>query len=154
MAEQSSVSGKAKCFFFAFIIIFSFHLPIIFNYFLFKDDFISRIGQGAYGKVYLARNKRTFKQLVIKVIECMTDEDAEDVDKEIEFMSRFSHPFIVMLEERFTDRDNICIVMEYCENGDLSGLIKQYKKRGTYMPEPVWPHILPRFFFIHQITFT
>ena len=67
----------------------------------------------------------------------MTDDDAEDVDKEIEFMSRFNHPFIVMLEERFTDRDNVCIVMEYCQNGDLGGLIKRYKKNHKYLPEPV-----------------
>lgn len=113
---------------------FIFYFCIFFD---FSDKFLKRIGQGAYGKVYLAQNIQTGKNLVIKVIECMCDEEADDVEKEIAFLSRFNHPFIVMLEEHFKEQDKIFIVMEYCGNGDLCKLVKRYKEKHEFIPQTV-----------------
>jgi serine/threonine protein kinase len=60
------------------------------------------------------------------------------VEKEIAFLRAFKSPFIVQLVETFVDGNRIFIVMEYCENGDLSKLMKTYKEQDQLLPETVW----------------
>lgn len=42
------------------------------------------------------------------------------------------HDHIVRYIERFVDKQNtmLYIIMEYCQGGDLTGLIRQYRKAG------------------------
>jgi NIMA (never in mitosis gene a)-related kinase len=46
---------------------------------------------------------------------------------EATILSRINSPYIVKFYDSFTDKNQINIVMEYCENGDLG----QYLKRQT-----------------------
>jgi NIMA (never in mitosis gene a)-related kinase len=106
---------------------------------MYKSDFEfqKKIGQGNYGKVYLAINKKTKKSIVIKAIECYSDDEAEESYQEISFMDKLSSPFIVGLETNFVDGDSIFIVMEYCPNGDAGGLIKKCQQLRQHIPEPI-----------------
>jgi serine/threonine protein kinase len=83
----------------------------------------------------------------IKVLECFSDDEAEENFQEIAFMDKFSSPFIVSLDSNFLDGDSIFIVMEYCPNGDASGLIKKCKAARMFIPEWVWNLLYLRLFF-------
>jgi serine/threonine protein kinase len=100
-------------------------------------EFKKKIGQGNYGKVYLAINKETKKQIVIKAVECYSDDEAEENYQEISFMEKLSSPFVVGLETHFLEGECIFIVMEYCPNGDAGGLLKKYKTACEFIPEPI-----------------
>ena len=49
------------------------------------------------------------------------------------------HPNIVRYQDRIIDKANkrICIVMEFCESGDLKQLIKRCKRDQDYIAEDV-----------------
>ncbi|CAF1066637.1 unnamed protein product [Brachionus calyciflorus] len=67
-----------------------------------RFDFVKVLGKGTYGKVKLANDKRTGKQVAIKIIHKNRIENKQDlarVRREIEFMSRLNHPHIVKILE-------------------------------------------------------
>jgi len=52
-------------------------------------------------------------------------------------MNQLEHPYIVKLYDTFTANRKICIIMEYCENGDLGLYLK--RQMGRSLPESkIW----------------
>jgi serine/threonine protein kinase len=76
--------------------------------------------------------------MCVKVLEYLSDDEAEDYYQEISFMNKLSSPFIISLDCNFLDGESIFIVMEFCPNGDASGLIKKCKAARTFIPEWVF----------------
>lgn len=63
------------------------------------------------------------------------EKEVESYQLEVQLLRSLIHPGIVAYEESFVtkDRSNLCIVMGYCEGGDLTGFLK--KRRGRLLPE-------------------
>lgn len=60
---------------------------------------------------------------------------------EVNILREFRHPHIVRYYDRIVDRDNtmIYIVMEHCEGGDLSTLIKTCRRERRHLEEEfIW----------------
>ncbi|CAK6983996.1 serine/threonine-protein kinase Nek1-like, partial [Scomber scombrus] len=57
----------------------------------------------------------------------MSTEEKQKAQQEVEVLSNMSHPFIVQYKESFEERSCLCIVMDYCEGGDLYKKIKSQK---------------------------
>lgn len=60
---------------------------------------------------------------------------------EVNILRELHHPNIVKYYDRIIDRDNskIYIVMEYCDGGDISTLIKNSKRERKNLPEDlIW----------------
>ena len=56
-------------------------------------------------------------------------------------MRELKHPSIVRYYDRIIDKDSakIFIVMEFCEGGDMAGMIKKHKREKDYVPEEkIW----------------
>ena len=104
--------------------------------FVFKN--IEILGEGAFGKV--TKNKtpkcRSYynehHQVAIKRIKNMNDKNAKN---EVRILSKLKLRNIVQYLEHFQDasKKDLCIVMEYCNNGTLTQYIR--KKTG---PVPEW----------------
>jgi serine/threonine protein kinase len=65
----------------------------------------------------------------------------KDIMNEVKLMQQLQHPNVVHCEGWFRDleRDCLFIVLEYCDGGDLSKLIDDYRKEGRYLRESeVW----------------
>lgn len=92
------------------------------------------LGKGVFGIVHEATNKLTEIKVAIKIIykKNMTDKNLNLIRSEIEILKICQHPNIVRLIDSFDDIDNIYIVMEYCEGGDLANY---FENKGCYMPE-------------------
>jgi NIMA (never in mitosis gene a)-related kinase len=65
----------------------------------------------------------------------MNQAEKMKVEKEIELMRKFSHPYIVQYLESFIEAKRIIIIMEYCEAGDLDQLIQKHSKQKSFIPE-------------------
>lgn len=65
----------------------------------------------------------------------MREKEKQLVVSEVNILRELRHPFIVRYYDRIIDKaaTKIYIVMEYCEGGDLGGLIKRCKKEGFVM---------------------
>uniref|UniRef100_A0A2K6BDN7 non-specific serine/threonine protein kinase n=1 Tax=Macaca nemestrina TaxID=9545 RepID=A0A2K6BDN7_MACNE len=60
-------------------------------------EIVGELGDGAFGKVYKAKNKETGTLAAAKVIETKSEEELEDYIVEIEILATCDHPYIVKL---------------------------------------------------------
>ena len=89
---------------------------------------LSILGEGTFGIVKLAQDKMTKENVAIKTLEKKKIKDEEDkfrVKIEIEILKRMSHLNVIKTKKIFKDSENIYIIMEYCENGELFNHIEK-----------------------------
>ena len=82
-----------------------------------------KLGQGQFGTTYLCVDKGTGREYACKSIakrKLITDEDVEDVRREIQIMHHLSeHPNVVRIRGAYEDALFVHIVMELCAGGEL-----------------------------------
>ncbi|XP_013371221.1 PREDICTED: serine/threonine-protein kinase Nek5 isoform X3 [Chinchilla lanigera] len=100
-----------------------------------KFDVIKVIGEGSFGKAYLAKGKSDGKHCVIKEIsfDKMPIHEKEASEKEVTLLAKMKHPNIVAFFSAFQERHRLFIVMEYCDGGDLMRRI--HRQRGVLFGE-------------------
>eukprot|EP00466_Bigelowiella_natans_P019950 jgi/Bigna1/35206/e_gw1.8.48.1 len=106
-------------------------------YFQSQYELVRRIGQGSFGIVNLCRAKDGC-QVVVKVINLssLKKEERESAEKEAEVLSTLDyHHYVVRYIESFLHNNNLYIVMEYCDGGDLAQRIALAKKNGKFFKE-------------------
>ncbi|XP_055282152.1 serine/threonine-protein kinase Nek5 [Moschus berezovskii] len=98
-------------------------------------DMIKAIGEGAFGKAYLAKRKSDSEHCVIKEInfEKMPSQEKEASKKEVILLAKMKHPNIVTFFNSFQENNRLFIVMEYCDGGDLMKRIR--RQRGVLFSE-------------------
>uniref|UniRef100_A0A1J3K018 non-specific serine/threonine protein kinase n=1 Tax=Noccaea caerulescens TaxID=107243 RepID=A0A1J3K018_NOCCA len=94
------------------------------------DDFeiIKPISRGAFGKVFLARKRTTgdfFAIKVLKKLDMIRKNDIERILEERNILITVRYPFVVRFFYSFTCSDNLYLVMEYLNGGDLYSLLKK-----------------------------
>lgn len=94
------------------------------------DDFdiIKPISSGAYGKVFLARKRTTgdfFAIKVLKKLDMLWKNDIDRILAERNILITVRNPFVVRFFYSFTSRDNLYLVMEYLNGGDLYSLLQK-----------------------------
>jgi len=98
---------------------------------------------GSFGAVSKIRRKSDGKILCWKELEYgkMSEKEKQQIVAEVNILRELKHCNIVRYYDRIIDKSDakIYIVMEYCENGDMSKLIKQCKrKKDLIQEEVVW----------------
>ncbi|KAM3143579.1 hypothetical protein pb186bvf_004341 [Paramecium bursaria] len=78
-----------------------------------------KIGQGAYGKVYRATHRVTKQVRAVKVINKGIIKYKERLMNEITIMEQMDHPNVLRLFETFEDNENLYMVLEICQGGDV-----------------------------------
>lgn len=82
-------------------------------------ELVRTLGEGAFGKVKLARHTLTGTKVAIKVIKKALLVCSVSLAREVCNMQRLNHPHVVRLYEVLDTEEEIMLIMEYCENGDL-----------------------------------
>ncbi|KAH0943479.1 hypothetical protein HID58_003116 [Brassica napus] len=93
------------------------------------DDFeiIKPISRGAFGRVFLAKKRTTGDLFAIKVLkkaDMIRKNAVESILAERDILINVRNPFVVRFFYSFTDRDNLYLVMEYLNGGDLYSLLR------------------------------
>ncbi|XP_015821288.1 serine/threonine-protein kinase Nek5 isoform X2 [Nothobranchius furzeri] len=100
-------------------------------------EVIRQIGEGAFGRALLVRDKRAAGDglCVVKHISFrkMSTREKEASKKEVTLLSKMKHPNIVSFIASFQERGNLYIVMEFCDGGDLMKKINM--QRGLLFSE-------------------
>nr|XP_019945306.1 PREDICTED: myosin-IIIb [Paralichthys olivaceus] len=117
-------------------------------------DIVETIGKGTYGKVYRVTNKKDGSEAAVKVLDPINhaSHSNRDVDEEIEaeyniLRSLSNHPNVVKFYGMFYKSDNLSggqlwLVLELCNGGSVTELIKGLLMRGQRLQEPVISYIL------------
>ena len=99
--------------------------------FIFENNVL---GEGSFGKVYLAKWRETF--VVAKIINQELYENKEFILREIDIMSKLHHPNIVQFLGYINDP--FIIIMEYIPNGNLLEKGHQYTYWAMHQrPSPI-----------------
>ncbi|VEL38058.1 unnamed protein product [Protopolystoma xenopodis] len=92
-------------------------------------DIGKTLGKGAYGAVYLAREKESRYILSLKILfkaQIKHQELENQLQREIEIQSHLIHPNIVKLFGYFYDDKRVYLILEYVPKGELSKELLKY----------------------------
>uniref|UniRef100_A0A8C7MAD4 Myosin IIIB n=1 Tax=Oncorhynchus kisutch TaxID=8019 RepID=A0A8C7MAD4_ONCKI len=110
-------------------------------------DIAETIGKGTYGKVYRVNNRKDGSQAAVKVLDPINDVD-EEIEAEYNILRTLSnHPNVVKFYGMFYKSDDLSggqlwLVLELCNGGSVTDLIKGLLMRGQRLLEPVIAYIL------------
>mgnify|MGYP002624845056 CR=1 FL=1 len=116
-----------------------------------KDDFefLQLLGEGAFGKVLKVSSLINHKVYAMKVLD-LKEKEGEGISKEkkeeyfiseIELLKTLNHPNICKYYKHFREENNLYIIMEYFDNGDLETYIKvlqNNKKQKDLKKDEMW----------------
>jgi NIMA (never in mitosis gene a)-related kinase len=98
------------------------------------------VGKGSYGVVKLVRRSEGNLLCVMKTVTPANFDQVDETElkkaqaeslKEVSVLSKLAHPSIVaFIEAFFSPTSELCIVMEYCDSGDMGELITKAKTKG------------------------
>jgi NIMA (never in mitosis gene a)-related kinase 1/4/5 len=94
---------------------------------------ISTLGTGSFGTAYLVECQSDKAMAVIKQIDigAMSEEERKETLKEAKILEVLNHPNITRFREVYkTKKGKLCIVMDYCDDGDLQIKVKKQYKMG------------------------
>lgn len=107
----------------------------------------ARMGSGQFGYAVLvtkacpsgAPESRTYVAKLQK-FRHLPSEDKERMQREVDAMRTLAeagHPYLVRFRESFVEGDKLCIIMDYCDSGDLAVRIKRQREvgHGQQFPE-------------------
>jgi NIMA (never in mitosis gene a)-related kinase len=103
-----------------------------------KDYIIEeRLGVGSYGTVYKVRKKNSNQLYVIKQISLLGlgDQQKNEYKLEASLLSSINSNYVVKYYTSFEETNNLNIVMEYCNGGDLFQFLEEKKKTKHLLSE-------------------
>ncbi len=86
-------------------------------------EFVSELGAGGMGRVFLARDTRTGRRVAVKFVDHADPGARERLQREAQAAARLSHPGIVTLYSLEDDGGQLFLVQEYVEGSTLAARI-------------------------------
>lgn len=89
------------------------------------------IGKGGFGKVWKVEMKKTNRLFAMKeMLKCriISKRSVTSVMNERKLLSSLKHPFLVNMHYAFQDRENLYLVMDLLNGGDLRYHISKHRK--------------------------
>ncbi|KAL5013141.1 hypothetical protein ScPMuIL_007411 [Solemya velum] len=93
------------------------------------------LGRGSFGKVFLVIHRQTNEKYALKHLNLTGLLDRDSAMVEVSAMSKLNHERIVRLKTYFHDEENLYILSEHCEGGDLNKFLEHQKQCSQNLPE-------------------
>ena len=111
------------------------------------------IGQGSYGKVYEALDEERGQLIAVKIIDKNRlnniNYSITKIESEIEILSKLHHKNIVKYYGSSQSKNHLQIYFEYCENGSIEKMLKNYKKFSEKIIQKYTKEMLEGLEYLH-----
>ncbi|KAF2100393.1 hypothetical protein NA57DRAFT_12354, partial [Rhizodiscina lignyota] len=110
------------------------------------------LGRGAFGSVYRAINFRNGETVAIKQIrlENLPQGELKVIMSEIDLLKNLDHPNIVKYHGYTRDSSVLNIILEYCENGSLHSILKNFGKFPEDLVAIYMSQVLTGLMYLHN----
>ncbi|KIY55323.1 STE/STE11/CDC15 protein kinase [Cryptococcus deuterogattii 99/473] len=110
------------------------------------------LGRGASGNVYRALNFLTGETVAIKSISLLSlpPSSLPDIMSEIDLLKNLNHTNIVKYKGFARDKENLWIILEYCENGSLQTILKKFGKFPESLVAVYIRQVLEGLIYLHE----
>ncbi|UJO24802.1 Cytokinesis protein sepH [Fulvia fulva] len=110
------------------------------------------LGRGAFGSVYAALNWSTGETVAIKQIRLsdMPKTELNVIMQEIDLLKNLHHPNIVKYHGFVKSADSLYIILEYCEQGSLHSICKNFGKFPENLVALYTAQTLQGLLFLHE----
>eukprot|EP00347_Sterkiella_histriomuscorum_P006900 403351001 len=109
------------------------------------DDFLflSKLGDGAYSQVFKVQRKQDKQIYALKKVKLFSlqDKEKDNAINEVRILASINNINVIQYKEAFVDAEKqiLCIVMEFADNGDLFDKINDHlKNKTTYEENQIW----------------
>lgn len=95
------------------------------------------IGRGNFGSAHLVRHRQEDSKYIAKkvMLQGLKQKEKEGAMLEVNLLKNLEHPNIVAYKQSYFTLEQLIIIMEYCEVGDLAYHIKRKVESKTYFEE-------------------
>ncbi len=118
-----------------------------------EDIFPKELGSGSFGRVFLVSHNETKKLYALKEIDkrklLVSYGKCDIIYNEINIHSKLDHENIIKLYNVHEDNENINIIMEYAEHGNLYELIKKENGFPEYKAFQYFIQVINAVYYLH-----
>ena len=107
---------------------------------------LKQIGEGSFGKVYLASHKLTHHRVVLKT----GDKFDPNVVREVFYHRQFDYPYITKLYEVIVTESKVWMALEYCPNRELYDYLLQTKRIPVSECKELFSQIAGAVYYAHS----
>ena len=110
------------------------------------------LGRGAFGSVYRALNWSTGETVAIKQVKLgdLPRNELTGLMQEINLLKNLNHANIVKYHGYVKSVENLYIILEYCENGSLHSICKNFGKFPENLVSLYTSQVLQGLLFLHE----
>uniref|UniRef100_A0A0K0EHU1 NEK6-subfamily protein kinase n=1 Tax=Strongyloides stercoralis TaxID=6248 RepID=A0A0K0EHU1_STRER len=105
-----------------------------------------KIGKGQFSEVYRAKRKKDGLAVALKKIQIHDMKDAKtraDCLREIKLLQDLKHPNIICYYASFIEDDQLIIILELADAGDLRRMIRHFRRNQRLIPErTIWKYFV------------
>ena len=99
---------------------------------------LTQLGAGNFGRALLVLREELPYVAKMQRYHNLRLKDKRNIAREVQNMRAMSyspHPNVVRMIESFVDGYDLCIIMDFCNEGDLAAEISRQQQKQTYFPE-------------------
>merc|ERR1719162_1646284 len=107
-------------------------------------EIVKPLGKGKFSIVYMAKRLSDSTMCALKkinIFDMMVPKQREKCLKEVRLLQSLDHPNIVKLKDSFIDNNELLIIVEWAEKGDLKWLIRRALSRDVHFKQTeIWEY--------------